>query len=240
MQHWHAWHPDATPVIDEAETRILSRQTPTPVDVNGTAEGRKNPRFLFLWFSHPAIDDYSFARVTLLDAAGQTLAIAAGSCSTGSHAPREGAGTEGWITHTVSPGYFTNMPATVTVRLEYGVGAWSVCRESIASDYNGSMSLGNQVLLGSLGGAAKGGAFVTITRGDMEHPDTQYDILALTRNGREQERSGWGLSGYPGMANETFLFTAPIDAIRAFRIRTRPIRTVAFTNVVLATSTGAR
>ena len=230
--HWRAWHPDVSPVENPDEMKLIDRFHPAFEDVSGTAEGKKNPRFLFLWFSHPGIDEDSFKRVTLFDAEGKPLAPGTGAYTYDSKAPDDSNGNTGWIDYNLSPGYAGHIPASVTIRLEYSTGPWTRERE-IPSDYNGTMSLGGHVMLGLIGQNADGHAFISITRSDMEKPDTQYSFIALLRDGRELKHTGFGGGGYPNLTTETSTFPVALAEVKAFRLRTSPIKTVEFKNVPL-------
>ncbi|HWB59204.1 MAG TPA: ankyrin repeat domain-containing protein, partial [Chthoniobacteraceae bacterium] len=238
LAHWRAWHPDGSPVVDPDELKLIGRFHPAFEDVSSTAEGKKNPRFLFLWFSHPGIDEDSFKRVTLFDAEGKPLASGAGSYTYDSKPPDDSNGNTGWIDYNLSPGDAGHMPASATIRLEYSAAPWAGERE-IPSDYNGTMSLGSHVMLGLIGQNADGHAFISITRSDMEKPDTQYSFIALLRDGRELKHTGFGGGGFPNLTTETSTFPVALAEVKAFRLRTSPIKTVEFKNVPLERSGGA-
>jgi serine/threonine protein kinase len=233
LDQWRAWHPDGTPVVDSTELRWLDGTRATPVDVRGTNWGKQNPRFLFLWFSHPAFEGSSYARVTLFDRDGKRVENVGSSIGQGVDGPRDSTGNLGWLTHTMSPGYFTNMPATVNVRLEYGIGPWTVRREEIPSTFSGSMTLHNKANLVLIGQSAKGEAFVTMSRTDGGVSDKQLNFVALTKDGRQVERTGQRLVGQENSMTETFEFPVKLEEIKAFQFRTRPIKTVEFKNVPL-------
>jgi hypothetical protein len=224
------WYPDGKPMTNHGERMTLP--TPTRVDVRATTEWEKNPRFLYFWFSHPALDNNSFQRVTLLDGGGQPLPAAAGGSSASSQCISD---SLGWIMRTLCPGYAGQIPPTINIRLEYSLGPWKTWSE-IASDYKGGLALGNGVMLGTIGQNAAGHAFVSITRSDFEKPATQYGFLALTREGRALENTGGGSSGFTNLLTETFEFPVKLDEVKGFLRRTRPIQGVEFKNVPLATN----
>jgi|GEM_PF-771236 len=227
----HAWHSDGTPVQDKDELKWIKGLAPTPVNVHGTSEVKKNPRFLFLWFSHPAIDNDSFKRVRLFDPSGKPLELgAAGSISYNSVSPDESNGNTGWITYTISPGNAGHIPASANIRLDYSVGPWTMGGD-IPRDYSGVESLGNHTMLGSLGQTASGEAFISITSSNTEEPDVHYDFVALTNDGHSIGHTGLRTSGFPNLLTETFNFPVKLDSVKAFRLRTRPIRKVEFKNI---------
>jgi hypothetical protein len=196
---------------------------------------KENPRFLHLWFSHPGIDGRSFLGVTLLDAEGNPLPRSAVNYLDGKIcSPRAGTGDLGWITHTLSPGRFHETPETVTVRLKYGAGPWKSGGD-VGTDFRGVMHLADRSTLSGIGQNADGKAFISITEDWSRAPATQFGFTATTKDGRELDNPsvmrGGPASGPAGM--EQFEFDVPLDQIKRFHFRTRPIKTVEFKNVSL-------
>ena len=236
---WNVWHFDGTRVEAKDELKWIGHTRPARVDVSLMTRQTENPRFLFLWFSHPAMERTSFAKVTLYDDAGRILAKAAGAMGQRVVKASEWTGEPGWILHTVSPGCYTNMPPTINVRLEYGIGPWTILGDGIAPGFSGPKSLGKKAILAPIGQSSEGHACVSVTRSDAAAPDTQYGFLALTKDGREVEHTGGYTSGFTNLLTETSEFPVRLDEVRVFQIRTRPVRSIEFKNVPLLPSAKA-
>ncbi len=221
---------------EESELRLLGYIMPVKVDVSATNLAKENPRFLSLWFSHPGLDRQSSSCVTLLDQAGKPLPLAAaGSFSSRSEAaPDPSNGNIGWIIYTLSPGTMGHTPATVTVRLEYGIGPWETGRD-IEVAFQGSMALSDGAYFNGFGQSVTGKAVVPISIDLSRHRGMQYDFIALTKDGRQIASRGPSSGGPAGgpLLMQRFEFDSPLDRIKAFRFRTRPIRKVEFPNVSL-------
>ena len=69
-----ARHPDGSPVTDPTELNWSHQIQPSREVVTGM-NLKSEPRFLHLWFSHPAFDPKSFCELALLDGAGKPLPL---------------------------------------------------------------------------------------------------------------------------------------------------------------------
>lgn len=231
----HAWTPDGRWADDQADIRLLRASPATRVNVSETSFGAANPRFLFLWFSSPGIDLQSYSAVELLDAEGKPLALGGGgSTGSGASAPDDSNGELGWITYTLSPGSSPAIPAKVTVRLKYSAGPWMKGSE-IESDFRGSMALRDGAYLNGFGQGTDGKAFVPLSIDRTQNANTQFDFVALTRDGRTlaSSRSSTGGPTAGPLQIQRFEFNAPLGQIKSFQMRTREIRTETYPNIPL-------
>jgi serine/threonine protein kinase len=226
-----ARHPDGSPVTEAEELQWLKAIHPS--GFGGTSESQA--RFLKLWFSDPAFKQTVFAEVSLLDDNGHPLKPGAHGLSDCSW---EGAGKQngwlGWLCWSGIPEDGTNLPAHLTIQLRYTIGPLEETQE-IEPDFNGAMSLAGNSVLNGLGQTAQGQAFVAIAINASQLKSRVFDVVAVSKSGREilphlSDRSGSGGSGV-GVAK--FEFEIPLSEVAKFIIGTRPIRTVEFTNVVL-------
>jgi hypothetical protein len=186
-----AWHPDGSPVTDEAELNSLRTIVPGRVG----DESNPKPRFLHLWLAHPAFDEASFANAAMLDLAGNRLSPYVGAATHLPSNPSE----NGWVAFTMSPGSFSDLPETLNVRLEYGIGPWT-SQQDVPTDYRGGMTLCENVSLGSIGQSVSGESFISIVRGDLDAPKFQVNVLAVLHDGRLIRSSGGGTHGNAGAA----------------------------------------
>jgi hypothetical protein len=215
-----AWHPDGSPVTDEAELKSLRASAP------GGVSDQSNPkaRFLQLWFAHPAFDEATFARAALFDRAGNRLGRYSGVAM---HLPLDPS-ENGWVSFNESPGNFGSLPETITVRLEFGIGPWTDQR-----DIRGGGSICDNVVLGNIGQSGSGESFISIVRSDMESPKSQVNFLAVLHDGRLIRCSGSHSTAMGATATETSSFPVKLSEIKAFRVRIRPIQTLEFKDVRL-------
>ena len=230
-----AWHTDGSPVTDQAEINLLRSVPASRMDVSATEAARRNPRFLHLWFSHPLLNLQSLNNITLIDSNGVALKLGADSAvSSGAHPPTQSNGNVAWLPATLSPGEGDQVPSAVTVRLRYAMGLLERYQE-VAADFRGGMSLEGGSQLNGIGQGADGRTFVAIAVDARKNESRHFGVVAITRDGREMAHSGGGSSGNvgSGVRVEKFEFNTPLADIARFRIGTRPIRTMEWTNVVL-------
>ena len=230
-----AWHADGTPVAEKAELEVFGNVPPTIFSVVGSELAKDNPRFLQLWFSHPAIDQQSYRSVTLLDAVGKPLPLAAnGSLGSGIRLPNNDNENLGWITYTLSPGAVDHTPKTADIHLEYSVGAWKVGKV-IAPSFSGVMTLWRGAMLNGIGQNAAGNAFISVAENLNHVETTQLSFTATTKDGRELVNPSNTHGGPRGglVQMEQFEFDVPLEEIKTFHLRTRPIKSVEFKNVSL-------
>ena len=224
-----AWHPDGTVVLDPAELKLLRSSVPTRVSVGGSAEGKLNPRFLTLWFSHPGADTNSYSKVTFSDVDGKPLPTS-GTFSSGGRSPGDLSLDEGWIIQTISPVRVGHIPDSIRIRLQYTVGRWGSSSQ-VEPDYNGTMAFGDRGMLGSMGSWMRGGSFLSISYALPN--ENQYDAYALLKDGHKLAHRSVSTSGNGTLENQTYTFDSNMDHVMAFQIRQRRIQTAEFDHVVL-------
>jgi len=226
-----ARHPDGSPVTAAMEMSWLKNVNAGGME--GTFES--HPRFLKLWFSHPAFKRTDFAEVSLLDDNGRSLKLGAdGSSSCSLVDANEGTGWLGWRCWSGSPVGGTNYLSHLTVQLRFAVGPLERTQE-VRPDFNGTMSLEGKSILNAIGQNARGRAFVSIAVNAKAMQSRAFDVMAVAKDGREILRFGSGRGGAvgAGVGSEKFDFQIPLSDVSKFIIGTRPIRTNEWKDVVL-------
>ena len=207
-----ARHPDGSPVTDATELRWLRAVPPGGVGVGGR-KPQPQPRFLHLWFSHPALDGTSLNEVSLPDGDGRPIQLGGqGSVCTRTQDPDDRNGSLGWFTTTLSPGEGTNLPSRVTVRLRYTAGPLERIQElAVTPHTQASMSLEGGSELNGVGQNVDGRAFVAIAVDAKRMQSRQFDVVAVTKDGRELPREGSGSFGpvNEGIRAEHYRFQDP-------------------------------
>ena len=97
------------------------------------------------------------------------------------------------------------------------------------------MTLSEGSVLSGIGQTAAGKAFIGIAEDWSRTATTQYGVVATTVDGRTLDSLGTtrgGLAGGP-VGMEQFEFDVPLDQIKEFHFRTRPIKCVEFKDVSL-------
>jgi hypothetical protein len=206
------------------------------VDVSGW-KLKVEPRFLHLWFSYPPVGRTELNEISLLDGVGKPIQLGAhGSWCFQPHDPNDRNGNLGWFTATLSPGDWTNLPPNVTVQLTYTVGPLERSQElAITPNRAVTMSLEGGSMLSDYGQNMEGKAFLTIAVDVGNTRGRRFDVLAVTKEGREIPSKGGGRSGLAGSAVGVtrFEFTLPLADVAKFVIGTRPLRTNEWRDVVL-------
>lgn len=224
------WHPDGTPVTNATELSWLKAVYAGGMDTTFESQ----PRFLKLWFSHPAFKRTDFTAIELLDDNGHRLkrgANSESSCSLVDASLQNG--WLGWRCWTGSPGESADVPARLTVQLRYAIGPLERVQE-VAPDFNGTMSLEGNSILSGIGQNAQVQAFVAIAIDPESTRSRTFSVMARTKNGQEISHVGSGRSDFAGsgVAVGRFEFAVPLGKVDKFIIGTRPIRTNTW-NVVL-------
>ena len=230
-------HPDGSPVTNVTEVKWVTTEiSPSREDVSAL-NIHPEPRFLYLWISHPAFDRNMFSEVSLLDEQGkQLLSAAGGSSASGSRKAEPFLGNIGWLTHTISPVAGTNVPTKATVRLRYTVGPLENTHDVEVTPKHTSMSLEGNSQFSGIGQNVDGEAFMTVAASPELIKTRRFGAAAITKDGRDLVASGGSISGIgdsAGVRVESFEFEVPLSQVAKFRIGTRPIRTVEWMNVVL-------
>lgn len=195
------------------------------------------PRSLHLWFSYTAVGRIEFNEICLLDGVGKPIQMGAqGSWCFQPHDANDRNGNLGWFTVTLSPGDWTNLPSRVTTRLSYTAGPLERMQElAISPNRAVPMSLEGGSMLSDYGQNMDGTAFLTIS-GDIGHTrGRRFDVVAVTKEGREIPSKGGGRNGEVGstIGVTRFEFTLPLADVAAFHVGTRPLRTNDWRDVVL-------
>ena len=225
-----ARHPDGSPVTNATELSWL--KVVHAGEMNTTFESR--PRFLKLWFSHPAFQRTDFIEVGFFDENG--LAVKRGANGASSCSLMEASAQNGWLgwrCWTGSPDEGTNVLARLTVQLRYALGPLERTQE-VTPVFNGTMSLEGGSLLSGIGQNAQRQAFVAIAVDPKTTRSRAFGVVARTKDGREIPHLGSGRSDSGlGVAVADFEFAVPLSSVAKFIIGTRPIRTNEWKNVVL-------
>jgi hypothetical protein len=227
-----ARHPDGSPVTDADELKWLKAVPSGGLDLTNL-KLKPEPRILHLWFSHPDFRQWGFYEVRLSDGAGKIIKLGGdGSTSSGAQDANDDNGNRGWNDWALCPG--TNLPPRLSVWLRYTLGALERTQE-ISPYFSGMMSLEGGSQLNAVGQNVLGRAFVAIAVDAKKMQGRQFDVVAITKDGRELPHAGWGRAGPVdgGVRVENFDFPTPLADVAKFLIGTRPIRIHEWKNVVL-------
>ena len=231
-----ARHPDGSAVTNAEELKWLKNVQSGGMDVS-SLHLSPEPRFLKLWFSHPAFDANSMYDVALLDDNNKTIPLGGdgSSCGSGQDA-NEYNGNLGWKVTTFSPNFGTNVPDHVTVRLAYTLGPLERTQEvGMLPAHSISMTLEGNGQLNGIGQNLDGKAFVSLAFDGAKLKKRRFGVIAETKDGREILTAGsWsGNANGTGVFVQEFDFDTSLSNVARFIIGTRPIRTVEWTNVAL-------
>lgn len=225
---WSCWRPDGE-LVPRADRHI-----PAGISVpSGTPSPGADPRFVCLWISDPSFDAQSVAKVALLDSDGKPLNVPSKDYSIGVSAPSPDSPNLGWISATLCAGSAGKTPTFITVSLKYSGGPWTYW-DNVPADFSGSMAVDSGVHVLDPGQGDDGKAYIGVTR--QEGRDTgmeQFDFVAVTKDGRELNRIGLMESASGGVRTERCTFDVPLDQVRVFRCRKRPIQSMTWSNVAL-------
>jgi len=230
-----AWYSDGELVESEDDFRLMRRHGPTRLK----STSKPQRQYLYLWFSHASIDNLTAHTTALRDATGHL--IEKPMSGAGVHPSKPGHGDTGWIIVSHALEVKESVPTTVDIELRYSLGPWTSNQEQIVSpSYRGSMDLDTYVYLGSTGQTDEGKAFVSLVRDKTATADTQYNFIAITKDGNELESHTRRSGGSASLHQESFEFDVPLAEVSAFRARSRPIRTAIYRNVVLRSAASDR
>jgi hypothetical protein len=236
-----ARHPDGSPVMDPAELNWLrANDTVAIYDVSRQNLSPK-PRFLVLWFSHPLLDQNTYVEPVLLDDQSKVIPynMPAGSIPGGD---ARGQGLLGGCLfgcqYAVNLNLeATNLPPHLTVRLHYSITGplenlqdipVQPSRSPVFTEFQPDW----QIL--SIGQNVNGKAFITVGVDGGRMRGRRIGVMAVLKDGRELAASGGGMPYSDAKINpQDFTVNEPVADVVKFRIGTRPIRTVEWTNVVL-------
>jgi len=223
-------------VTDATELAWLRQVIPGGMDVTNL-KLKPEPRFLHLWFSHPALAKCNISEITLFDAAGNKIKLGGqGSRTSGEQEATPANGQRRWSYWTLSPGEGTNIPSRVSVRARFTAGRLERVRDlRVTPNAHTSMSLEGGSQLNGVGQDVDGRAFVAIAVNAKDMPARQFDVVAVARDGRELQATGRQTAGNigAGVRVENFAFEIPLANVMKFRIGTRPMLTREWKEVAL-------
>jgi serine/threonine protein kinase len=227
-----AQHPDGSSVTDEEELKWLKAVSSGWMDVS-SLHLSPEPRFLKLWFSHPAFDANSLNDVTMMDDQGKIIPFGAGGNATCSQqGPNDFNGQLVWQVRTFSPDIGTNRLSHLTILLRYTVGPLEHTQEvEVLPEHSVGMTLEGNGQLNGIGQNVDGKAFVSLAFESAKMPSRQFGVVAVAKDGRQMlSGSGWSDTG---VRAEEFTFDLPLADVAKFIIGTRPVRTNEWKDVVL-------
>jgi len=237
IQSDSVWHLDGSRIgDDQAKLNWLSAVPPAGMEVNAQNLDPE-PRFLYMWFSHPAFDRASDSQVRLLNLEGNHIVSSDMNIAHGSSNANAKNGMQGWKYWTLSPGSFNQIPDHIDIELRYTVGPMEESQQ-LNPPFSGSISLAHGSMLGSVGQNYGEEAFISISVHQEGMRSKAFDIKAVTKNGAMRNRTGKSTSGFQGAETrmETHHFDVPLSEIETFIIGTRPYRTNIWRNVPLPKS----
>lgn len=207
------------------------------VNIDKTSAARENPRFLCLWISHPQFDAMSLIELKLLDSEEkEPLKTPTGNFAFRSIPASPENADMGWITATLCAGKKGAIPPRAAVVLRYSAGAWQFWND-IAPDFHGTQALANGVMMNGPGQDADGHAFIQITRDSSQDTGVeQFDFVAITKDGRRLERTGYGTSSSGKVTIERFPFDTPLAQVKSFECRKRPVHQITWPVVLKESS----
>lgn len=231
---WKGWLPNGSLVSHKDFTLPDGLPVPETAKETGTGASGEEPRFLCLWFSHPGFDALSVANITLLDDKDQPLKTPSDDFAT-LFTPKSDKLKTGWLTHVICAAHEGDADRFARVRIDYSQGAWKPYGEQTA-DFQERKALSNGVHITATGQGTDGQAFVELTRDrSLDTGVTQFDFLAMTKDGRTLTRTGVVKGGTSLMPAERFIFDTPLSQVKSFQIRKRPILTI-YWNIPLNTA----
>lgn len=222
---WKGWLRDGS--VTSHKEFTLPDGLPVPATAKDKSSGASadKPRFLCLWFSHPGFDALSFAKVTMLDDKDEPLKTPSDDFAN-VFTPKGDKLKTGWLTHVLCAGRAGDADRIAKLRLDYSQGAWKP-HGDLAADFRGRMAVGNGVHVTAAGQGEDGQAFVELTRdSSLDTGITQFDFVAITKDGQTLTRAGLVRSGSPKLQSERFIFDIPLSQVKSFQIRKRPILTI--------------
>ncbi len=220
------WRVESIPQGDTDFLGWLQHVPPAGMDISAM-ELDPEPRFLHVWFSHPAFDHASETKVNLFDSSGVPIMFAGMSSVThGVQEPREENGWLGWHYWTFSPGVPSEIPKKLDIQLSYVIGPLENIKE-ISPGHSQAISLEGEGQLSGVGEDADGKAFISIAYNNKKLGHRSFDAQLITKKGETLIRSGRSNSGFPdsGLMVAKFTFQSPLSEVEKFLMGTRPYRT---------------
>lgn len=218
------WDSAGNTISAGADLEILRRITPERIDLRGTRDG-KDARVLSIWFSHPDFDGQSKVEMTALTAGGEPVPLLSNAS--------DSSVTKGWAVEDMAAAAGTKLPGRVNIRLLYSCGPWSYKPEARMPGAGNAVISIDWAIINQTGQTAKGSAFVSMVRNASKSPNLQAGFEAITNDGRTLEPTTWSATGPENARTEAFEFDTPINQVKEFRLRTRPLQSIEFKNVSL-------
>ncbi len=227
-----ARHPDGSQVTNAEELRWLKAVQSSYMNVS-SLHLSPEPRFLKLWFSHPAFDANSLNDLTVLDDQGRVIPFGAGGNACCSKADaNEYDGQLGWQVNTFSMGTVTNQPSHLTFCLRYTVGPLEHTQAlEVVARHDVSLVLEGNGQLSSVGQNVDGNAFVSLAYLPEKMPSRRFGVIAVATDGRQLLAGSSSMDN--GVRTEEFTFNLSLANVAKFIFGTRPILTNEWSNVVL-------
>ncbi len=225
-----AWKPDGRPVDNPDEQQVLANY-PSMTD---SAEPTTQPVVLGFWIQHPLFDNHSDFHFVFYDSAHEKVDSLGG----GSNNDPE--------THKRFPGWrctkyvfeSTHLPDRGQVELRYSLGPWTYFPTTILP--NQTSEIPNEpLIIHSVKSAGPNATEVSFT---VLIPNAenarQCEMVALTDRDStatvelETRQSGFQLLPDNTGGRYSFHFEAPLEKIKGFRVRHRPVQRYLYDNVV--------
>jgi beta-lactamase regulating signal transducer with metallopeptidase domain len=225
-----AWKPDGRPVDNPDEQQVLANY-PSWSD---SGEPTTQPVVLGLWFHHPLFDNQSEIWFVFYDSAHKKVDSPGGGSN---NAPETHKHFPGWrCTRYVFES--THLPDRGQVELRYSLGPWTYFPTTISPTQTGEVP-GEPVTIHSIKSAGANATEVSFT---VLIPNAenarQCEMVALTDRDStatvelESRQSGFQLLPDNTGGRYSFHFEAPLEKIKGFRVRHRPIQRRLYDNVV--------
>ncbi|MEQ1751677.1 MAG: SdpI family protein, partial [Prosthecobacter sp.] len=204
------------------EEHRLSVPSPGSISENG------HDGWLQLWFSHPDFDSSSMPKLKLFSSSGllqsearETLGpeVKSGNNLVSSAVMR--------LTQKIQS--LELLPKKIRLVLRYSVGPWSNS-EYLSTGLRGTIELRQPCQITAIGETEAGTSFVALTQRDDSR---QFQCLAILKSGSVAEMDYSIYGGGIQPLNAKIEFTARLAEINYFEIRSRLIREVTFSDVVL-------
>ena len=234
------WRPDGLSVNETNAFHWLLNIPPAGMDIS-SLELDPEPRFLHVWFTHPAFDQASETSVRLFDSPGVPIKFAGMSSVThGLQEPRTNNGRLGWHYWTFSPGIQSEIPDQLDIQLSYVLGPLERVKE-ISPDNSQVISLEGEGQLSGVGQDHDGRAFVSIAYNAKRLGYRAFDAKVISRSGRTLYRINHDRNGFPetGLMVSKFCFDSVLSEVDKFLIGTRPYRTNTWYSVPMSKPTQA-
>jgi hypothetical protein len=228
----NVWYPNGPLAAGEQNSRLLRFVGSQRMDISALKGGRDAPVFCF-WFSHPAFDPRSDCSISIADTNGNTIPCFHGGISSSLREPSSDLEDQAWFISNFAFASESDIPPAINLRLTYSLGPWSYKQAlDVAANVHQSISLPGGLVTG-MGETLERQAFISVARDASQSTNMQYDFVAETRGGSRFAPKGSQLSGTDRLLTQQFEFRMPLSDIKAFHLRSRPIRTVEYRNISL-------